>query len=87
MVSADIGLDVFVQALAGRPPGDATNYLGGIGDVLQDKSHHSSMDVSHLGALQEVALYIDDRKIRRVAYSVERAESASYTVRISILGG
>ncbi|WP_319462526.1 hypothetical protein [Micromonospora sp. RTP1Z1] len=87
IVSADIALDVVVQAPAGGPPGDATNYLGGIGDVLQDKSHPTSMDLSHLGALQEVALYVDDRQIRRVTYSVELAESASYSVRVSILDG
>ena len=87
IVSADIALDVIVRAPAGRPPGDATNYLGGIGDVLQDKSHPTSMDLSHLGALQEVALYLDDRQIRRVTYSVELAASASYSVRVSILDG
>jgi len=65
VVGADIGLDVVVHAPAGRPPGDATNYLGGIGDVLQDKSHPANMDLSHLGGLQAVALYVDDRQIRR----------------------
>ena len=87
MVSADIALDVVVRAPAGRPPGDATNYLGGIGDVLQDKSRPTNMDLSHLGALKEVALYVDDRQIRRVTYSVELAANASYFVRVSILEG
>ena len=45
------------------------------------------MDLSHLGALKEVALYVDDRQIRRVTYSVELAANASYSVRVSILEG
>jgi hypothetical protein len=83
--TADIALDVIVRAPSGRPPGDATNYLGGIGDVLQDKSHPINIDLSHLGVLQAVALYLDDRQIRRVTYNVEQADTPSYSVRVSVL--
>ncbi|MFY1703021.1 hypothetical protein ACN28G_14960 [Micromonospora sp. WMMA1923] len=84
-VDVDIALDVVVRTPAGRPPGDATNYLGGIGDVLQGKSHRADIDLSHLAALRDVALYVDDRQICRVTYLVEHAASASYSVRVSIL--
>jgi hypothetical protein len=39
-----IALDVVVRAPSGQNPADATNYLGGIGDVLQDKSSHGLPD-------------------------------------------
>jgi hypothetical protein len=84
-VAGDIALDVIVRTPSARPPGDATNYLGGIGDVLQDKSHPVNIDLSHLGALQAVGLYVDDSQICQVTYSVERADSPSYTVRVSVL--
>jgi hypothetical protein len=87
MATEDIALDVIVRAPSGRPPGDATNYLGGIGDVLQDKSHPINIDLSHLGVLQAVALYLDDRQIRRVTYNAERADTPSYSVRVSALDG
>jgi hypothetical protein len=85
IASGDIGLDVLLRAPSGRPPGDATNYLGGIGDVLQDKSHPINLDLSHLGALQAVALYLDDRQIRRLRYDVEAGDSPSYSVRVSVM--
>ena len=87
ITSGDIGLDVLLRAPSGRPPGDATNYLGGIGDVLQDKSNPINLDLSHLGVLQAVALYFDDRQIHRVRYDVATADSPSYSVRVSVLGG
>ncbi|GIF16975.1 hypothetical protein [Actinoplanes teichomyceticus] len=80
-----VGLDVTVRAPLGRPAGDATNYLGGIGDVLQDKSNPVNLDLSHLGPLQEVALYLDDRQITQVRYDVEPADSPSYSVRVVVL--
>lgn len=80
-----VGLDVTVRAPFGRPAGDATNYLGGIGDVLQEKNKLINLDLSHLGPLQEVALYLDDRQIVRVRYDVEPADSPSYSVRVVIL--
>src|SRR5213596_2577624 len=52
-----LGLDVVVRA----PEGDlwdATNYLGGIGDVLEDKTRRGSLP--HLGDLSQVAVYGND---------------------------
>ncbi|MEU4160822.1 hypothetical protein [Actinoplanes sp. NPDC026670] len=87
VISGDICLAVVVRAPSGRPPGDATNYLGGIGDVLQDKSKPVNLDLSHLGPLQAVALYENDQQIQRVRYDVETADVPSYTVKVSALPG
>ena len=44
-----IGLDVTLRAPAGKDPWDATNYLGGIGDVLErDFAEAASKDRSPL---------------------------------------
>lgn len=37
-ITAEVAMDVIVRCPAARPPGDATNFLGGIADVLQDKT-------------------------------------------------
>jgi hypothetical protein len=86
-VSVDIALDVTVRTPTPRPPADATNYLGGIGDVLQDKTKPLNIDLSYLGALQAVGLYKNDRQICRISYRTEPGETPSYRVRISILPG
>jgi hypothetical protein len=80
-----VGLDVTVRAPFGCPAGDATNYLGGIADVLQDKSNPVNHDLARLGPLQEVALYLNDRQITQVRYDVESADSPSYSVRVVVL--
>ena len=63
---------------------DATNYLGGVADVLESK--HRRKNVEHLGELVDVALYMNDRQIRQVRYSHERATASSYEIRIWALG-
>lgn len=80
--AAEIGLDLVVRGPV-RPRADATNYLGGVGDVLQDKVLGSDFDVSHLGELAAVALYGDDRQIRRIGYAEETAAQRGYTVRLT----
>ena len=67
-----IGLDVVIRAPVGMDPWDATNYLGGIGDVLEDKSRRTQVSLAHLGDLVTVALYRNDRQIREVHYRSER---------------
>lgn len=79
-----IGLDVQVYAAAGSDPWDATNYLGGIADVLEVKSRRGLLP--HLGALASVALYANDRQIKEVHYREEAADQAGYTVHIYPLG-
>jgi hypothetical protein len=79
--TAEIGLDLVVRGPA-RPPSDATNYLGGVGDVLQEKVSRPNLDVSHLADLAMVALYADDRQIREIRYAEEPADHPSYSVRV-----
>jgi hypothetical protein len=80
-VAGEISLELVVRG-PGRPPSDATNYLGGVGDVLQDKTVGHGLDLTHLGELGAVALYTDDRQIRQIHYTEEHAHQASYSIRI-----
>jgi hypothetical protein len=74
-----IGLEVVLYSAA-EPRSDATNYLGGIGDVLESKGHRGNLE--HLGDLVAVALYDNDRQIREVRFRPERSASDHYTVRL-----
>jgi hypothetical protein len=80
-----VSLDVVLR----RPPehhsGDATNFLGGIGDVLQDKRHGLGISLAHLGVLVDVALFVDDRQIRQISYREEEAPTPSYSIRVTTL--
>ena len=78
-----VGLEVVVRASADQPAWDATNYLGGIGDVLEDKSRRSALD--HLGDLAEVWLYRNDRQIKEISYREIEADEKGYTVPVRSL--
>ena len=85
---ARLRMEVEVYTGAGEPPWDATNYLGGITDVLESKSkrkraHPGSVD--HLGALAEFGLYDDDRQIKEISYQEVEGHDAAYTVRLTRL--
>ena len=75
-----VALDVVVHAPPRQDPWDATNYLGGIADVLEEKSRRGTLD--HLGELRYVWVYRNDRQIKEVSYRQLDASAASYTVRI-----
>jgi hypothetical protein len=45
----------------------------------------TALDLSHLGALEGVALFDDDRQIQRIAYSVIVGGGPFYTVRVTTL--
>lgn len=62
------------------PTGDATNYLGGVGDVLQVKGAHGS--VAHLGELAQVAVYSDDKQFQEVHYRWLADPTTRYRVTI-----
>src|SRR5690349_8213487 len=68
--AVDIALDLVVRG-PDRPLGDATNFLGGVGDVLQVKTGRPNLDIAYLGELASVALYHDDRQIRQISYREE----------------
>jgi hypothetical protein len=80
-----VALEVVLRRPAGHHSGDATNFLGGIGDVLQDKRQRTGVSLAHLGVLVDVALYVDDRQIRQLSYREEQADEPSYSVRVSAL--
>jgi hypothetical protein len=75
-----VSLDVVLRCPAGQNPADATNYLGGIADVLEDKSRRGTLE--HLGALAAVRLYRNDRQIKHVTYREEESANIGYTVTI-----
>jgi hypothetical protein len=78
-------LDVVIHAPADKDPWDATNYLGGIADVLEDKSRRGTLD--HLGELATVWLYRNDRQIKEVTYRQIESSNAKYTVTVRTIGG
>lgn len=64
-------------------PGDATNYLGGVADVLQ--ANRVNADLSHLGDLAQASLYYDDRRIREIRYTVELGDATHYRLHVWVL--
>ena len=80
-----VGLELIVIAQTPEQiPGDATNYLGGVADVLQaDKPRR--VDLTHLGDLAKGCLYRNDRQLREVRYTVESGDVPGYRVRIWVL--
>jgi hypothetical protein len=70
-----LGLELVVTAPS-APPSDATNYLGGVGDVLEAKARRSMLE--HLGELAGVALYENDRQIQEVHYRYQAGQPARY---------
>ncbi len=80
--SARFGMEV-VMTLASDRPSDATNYLGGIADVLEEKSHRGVL--GHLDALATVALYDNDRQLDEVCFRQERGERTCYRVCLYVL--
>ncbi len=75
-----VALDVVVRCPVGRNPADATNYLGGIADVLEEKSRRGPLD--HLDTLAKVWLYGNDRQLKQVSYREVAADQVSYTVTV-----
>jgi hypothetical protein len=79
-----VAMEVVLRTPARQAQSDATNYLGGIGDVLEDKTHRGTLD--HLGDLAKVWLYRNDRQIKQVSYRETEARHPSYTVTIRSRG-
>jgi len=74
---------VVIQTRAGERLADATNSLGGVADVLQQRRPNT--DLSHLGDLARVALYADDGQICEVRYSEGLGGESRYRVRLWVL--
>jgi hypothetical protein len=75
-----VSLDVVLHCPAGQNPADATNYLGGIADVLEGKTHRGQLE--QLGSLATVHLYGNDRQIKRVSYREGESAHVGYTVTV-----
>lgn len=82
---ASIGMEVVLRCQRDQLRSDATNYLGGIADVLEEKTHRAGQ-IDHLGGLADVALYDNDRQIEEISYRWKEASDSSYLVRIWTLG-
>ena len=74
-----LGLELTIES-PDEPPADATNFLGGVGDVLEVKDRRGPLE--HLGSLAEMGLYDNDRHIHEVRYRWRRAPHVSYVVRL-----
>lgn len=75
-----VGLDLAISCARDGQRSDATNFLGGVADVLEDKSRRGVLD--HLGDLAAFSLYANDNQIERVSYEWRSAPQASYVVRL-----
>lgn len=64
---------------------DATNYLGGITDVLQDKTPRGTLP--QLGDLATVHLFDDDRQVEEIHFRCRQADRPSYSIRLAPLDG
>lgn len=78
--SQPIGLEVVVRSPRDRNRSDATNYLGGLGDVLEGKGRRGQIE--HLGDLRQISLFDNDRQLEEVRYRWEESAEPSYTVRL-----
>lgn len=78
-----IGLDVLLTPPTDQEPWDATNYLGGIADVLEYKGNRGAA-VEHLGTLADVWLYRNDRQIKQVSYREEADSPAGHGYRVTV---
>jgi hypothetical protein len=75
-----VGLELRIACPRDGNRSDATNYLGAITDVLEDKGHRGPLE--HLGELASFGLYDNDRQIEEVHYYWQPAGRPSYTVRL-----
>jgi hypothetical protein len=80
--SEPVGLEVAVVSPDDGNRSDATNWLGGIGDILQGKGQPRGLDLTHLADLVDVVLFDDDRQIEQLKYSWAEGGPTSYTIRV-----
>ncbi|MFI6825110.1 hypothetical protein ACIBJE_29805 [Micromonospora sp. NPDC050187] len=82
-LTGPVEIDLTLRCPPGHRTSDASTLLGGICAVLADKKRVSTIGLAHLGVLVDVALYTDDRQIRRLSYAEQPAEEFSYRVRVA----
>ncbi len=74
----DISLEVNITAPRGTRLPDATNMLGGIGDVVQART--TGADVKHLGPLARIGCFDDDAQIQETHYRRAERDEIGYVV-------
>ena len=74
-----VGLELLLRSPA-EPQSDATNFLGGVADVLEVKDQRGALE--HLGRLAVVALYENDRQIHEGRYRWSISPDVGYVVRV-----
>lgn len=79
--STPLAMEVQVFCPRDRLRSDATNYLGGIAYVLQDKSQRGVLE--HLGQLAAVQLFDDDHQLEELHYQWEHEAEPRYRVRLA----
>ncbi|SCL19766.1 hypothetical protein GA0074692_0699 [Micromonospora pallida] len=84
-LTGPVEIDLTLRSPPGHRTSDASTLLGGICAVLADKKRIATIGLAHLGVLVDVALYTDDRQIRRLSYTEEPAAEFSYQVRVAEL--
>jgi hypothetical protein len=80
----NVALEVVLYAPPVSVVCDATNYLGGIADVLEEKASHR-LAIDHLGALTTVWLYWRDSQIKQVNYREVPSDRLAYWVTVRSL--
>lgn len=78
-----VALELVVHVAPGERLSDATNVLGGVADVLENKTTRGTL--AHLGDLATVWLYENDKQIKQVAYRESADQRSFYTVTISMI--
>jgi hypothetical protein len=73
-------LELVVHTAPGDRLSDATNFLGGVADVLENKAHRGALP--HLGDLATVWLYENDRQIKQANYREITDDRSFYTVAV-----
>jgi hypothetical protein len=81
--SDPVAMELVVHTTAGQRLSDATNYLGGVADVLENKASRGPLQ--HLGDLAAVKLYENDRQIKQVAYREIIGDRNFYSVTMRLL--
>jgi hypothetical protein len=75
-----VTLELVVHTAPGDRLSDATNFLGGVADVLENKAHRGALP--HLGDLATVWLYENDRQIKQANYREITDERSFYAVAV-----
>lgn len=80
-----VAVELVLHCPPGHRPSDAIALLGGVCTVLSNRRRVANIGPVQLGTLVDVALYDDDRQIRRLGYREEPTEQMFYRVAISAL--